>query len=639
MAKLTNERKSQLRKTIAELEGLSAEDKSTLIELLNTHKKYGLVWEDKPEDVEEAMRDHLPLLTEVKERAILSDSPEAPNHILIEGDNLEALTALSYTHEGKIDVIYIDPPYNTGNKDFIYNDSFVDSEDAYRHSKWLSFMNKRLKIAKRLLSERGVIFISIDDNEQANLKLLCDEIFGSVNFVANMIWRGGKRNAAKWISTSHEYMILYAKNINYCNEHQISWKENKKGLKEIYQKANELVCENNNDYEKASYQLKKWYKSLSEEHECKAHEHYCWIDATGVYFASDISRGGGGGPKWDIVNPQTNNLVSVPSRGWAYSKKEDLLLDIENGLIHFNGDGVPCKKRYLKDNETQLVETVFYKDRRGSSKRLRNLMGEDLFPFPKDEFILKDKFAAFSDYSSIILDFFAGSGTTLHATMQLNAEDGGNRKCILVTNNENNICEKVTYERNKRVINGYTTPKGEKVEGLKNNSLRYYKTTLMSRERTQRNMRALVAAATELLCVKEDLYEEKTVFGQYMVNPRLIRYFDDGERRMLVIYREEVIDEVVVEIEKMEYDGKMKIYLFAPGRYAFDDNFYPVHEKVTLCALPAAIYDAYEKVLPKHKIADDPSRDTACCVLDEQSELGQQKYVEQKLFSNEGGEQ
>ena len=178
--------KSELRKKILTIEGLTNEEKSALLELLNKEKKYGLVWENKPEDVEERLRDRLPVFKEVKSRAILSDSPDAPNHILIEGDNLEALTALSYTHEGKIDVIYIDPPYNTGNKDFIYNDSFVDSEDGYHHSKWLSFMSKRLRIAKRLLSDKGVIFISIDDNEHAQLKLLCDYTFGQDKFVATI---------------------------------------------------------------------------------------------------------------------------------------------------------------------------------------------------------------------------------------------------------------------------------------------------------------------------------------------------------------------------------------------------------------------------------------------------------------------
>ncbi len=192
--------RAALAAAVSNLQGLTSEQKSALLELINDRKKYGLVWEDKPEDVEERLRDELPILREVKDRAIISDAPDAPNHVLIEGDNLEALTALSYTHERRIDVIYIDPPYNTGNKDFVYNDQYVDSEDSYRHSKWISFMNKRLKIAKRLLSGRGVIFISIDDNEQAQLKLLCDEVFDTEKFVCNFIWKSRQNKDNRNIS-------------------------------------------------------------------------------------------------------------------------------------------------------------------------------------------------------------------------------------------------------------------------------------------------------------------------------------------------------------------------------------------------------------------------------------------------------
>ena len=211
--------KSALISKLQQLEGLTDEEKSNLIGLLRQHKKYGLVWEDKPEDVEERLREELPVLKEVKERALISDQPDAPNHILIEGDNLEALTALSYTHEGKIDVIYIDPPYNTGNKDFVYNDSYVDTEDSYRHSKWLSFMSKRLRIAKRLLSDKGVIFISIDDNEQANLKLLCDEVFGIRNYAATLIWKSksGGANDTSSFGVDHEYLLCYASKIDYLS--------------------------------------------------------------------------------------------------------------------------------------------------------------------------------------------------------------------------------------------------------------------------------------------------------------------------------------------------------------------------------------------------------------------------------------
>lgn len=204
-----NINKQELINKIHTIDGLSADEKSALVELLNTRKKYGLVWEDKPEIVEERLREELPVLTEVRERAIISDDPDAPNHILIEGDNLEALTALSYTHAGKIDVIYIDPPYNTGNKDFVYNDHYVDKEDSYRHSKWLSFMSRRLKIAKQLLSDKGVIFISIDDNEQAQLKLLCDEILGDENFIATLprITKASGKTTDK-IAQNHDYLMI-----------------------------------------------------------------------------------------------------------------------------------------------------------------------------------------------------------------------------------------------------------------------------------------------------------------------------------------------------------------------------------------------------------------------------------------------
>lgn len=203
--------KQDLISTIKKLDGISQDERSYLIELVHNGKKYGLVWEDKPEDVEEQLRDNLPVLREVVEKRILSPSPSGragvgtPNHILIEGDNLHALTALTFTHEGKIDVIYIDPPYNTGNKDFKYNDSFVDKEDSYRHSKWLSFMEKRLRIAKRLLSEKGVVYISIDDNEIAQLRLLCNEILGENNFIAELIWKSKSGGAAdaRFIATDH----------------------------------------------------------------------------------------------------------------------------------------------------------------------------------------------------------------------------------------------------------------------------------------------------------------------------------------------------------------------------------------------------------------------------------------------------
>ena len=577
--------KTALKHKIQTLEGLTNEEKSALLELLNKDKKYGLVWENKPEDVEERLRDHLPVLEEVKSRAILSDSPDAPNHILIEGDNLEALTALSYTHEGKIDVIYIDPPYNTGNKDFIYNDSFVDSEDGYRHSKWLSFMSKRLRIAKRLLSDKGVIFISIDDNEQAQLKLLCDDILAERNFVANYIWQStAGSNTGTDIVTVTEYILVYSKNRDYV----------------------------------------QFDGMLSSEESFPYEDEY--VKNRGRYALDKLDRRRVGGHYSDALNyaitmpdgtmryPGGTNTKS--QEGWNYLwSKSKVEWGIQNDFIVLKkskGLWNVYNKRYSKiDNSGNIIErsipfrNLITSDQCNTAQgtaEITSIFSIRPFDFPKPSKLIKHLLMNIvrSKKKSTILDFFAGSGTTLHATMQLNSEDGGHRQCILVTNNENNICEEVTYERNKRVINGYTTPKGEQVEGLKNNSLRYYKTELLPREKSPRNMRALMAAATELLCIKEDLYEESIRFGKYRTNPKTIRYFEKGGKRMLIIFCEELADLIAEEIKTLDFGGqRLKIYIFSPDRYAFDDNFYEVQDKVQLVALPAAIYDAYRRVLPK----------------------------------------
>lgn len=241
--------KEELIRKLTSGESLTRDERSELLGLLNTRKKYGIVWENKPEKVEERLRDEIPVLQEIKERAIVSDDSDAPNHVLIEGDNLHALTTLSYTHEGKIDMIYIDPPYNTGNKDFIYNDNFVDGEDSYRHSKWLSFMERRLKVARKLLSDKGVVFISIDDNEVAQLKMLCDEIFGERNFVATLptiMNLKGNQDQFGFAGT-HEYTLVYCKKKDDVilkglaideEEMNLNWNIDKKGF---YKKGAGLV--------------------------------------------------------------------------------------------------------------------------------------------------------------------------------------------------------------------------------------------------------------------------------------------------------------------------------------------------------------------------------------------------------------
>ena len=237
-----------------------------------------------------------------------------------------------------------------------------------------------------------------------------------------------------------------------------------------------------------------------------------------------------------------------------------------------------------------------------AQKEMTNLGIEFNYAKPTSliQYLIKMPF--WNEKSVTILDFFAGSGTTLHATMQLNAEDGGHRKCILVTNNENNICEEVTYERNKRVIQGYTTLKGEEVEGLHDNNLRYYRTNFLSRDKSVKNMRQLVRLATDMLCIKNDVYTEAEFCGK-KINPNIARYFDNGQgNRMLVIYEERAIQLLVQLMAQTEDDGiKTMVYVFSPGADPYTDDFEDVAERVKLCALPSAIYEAYKRVLPKRK--------------------------------------
>lgn len=586
--------KAELISKLQTLEGLSNEERSSLIGLLRQHKKYGLVWEDKPEDIEERLREELPVLREVKDKAILSDEPDAPNHILIEGDNLEALTALCYTHEGEIDVIYIDPPYNTGKKDeFKYNDYWVDSEDSYRHSKWLSFMNKRLNLAKKLLKDDGLIFISIDDNEIGQLKVLCDEIFthnsnpDNSNSLGVLVWDLGSGTSAGHFTRSHEYVLAYCK---------------RKSLLPNFSGGEGIIDDR--------AIKKKSIKNAESEYTFKRGTKFEAEDGTefiGQWGGTEITRLISGrmlcknGALAEDVTlaacwTQRNQMDSFFEGKETYDTKGQRVKEFyfrDNGKLY-------CRKERDKINPPSVLRGLAT-TKQGSSLIKELFDDSEPIGFAKPlnliTFLLSLKQGGIT-----ILDFFAGSGTTLHATMQLNSEDGGHRQCILVTNNENNICEEVTYERNKRVINGYTTPKGVEVEGLKANTLRYYKIDSISRDRTQKNMRELVAAATDSLCIKEDLYEEQKAFGRFKLKPHLARYFSDGKAHMLIIYREELIDDIAAEIAKLDFGGKrLKIYVFSPGRYAFNDNFREVEDKVELVALPAAIYDAYQKVLPKRR--------------------------------------
>lgn len=579
--------KTELARKIQALDGLSNEEKTALLELIRGHQKYGLVWEDKPEDIEERLREDLPVLVErndEKVHPIISDNPDAPNHLIIEGDNLAALTELSYTHAGKIDVIYIDPPYNTGNKDFVYNDSYVDGEDSFRHSKWLSFIAKRLRIAKQLLSDGGLIFISIDDHEQGNLKVLCDEIFLENNFIATFSWVKKKKGShlSKTVRSMTEYVLCYAMNYSSIE----LYGEN------AYSDKQQPLAKRTNSIKRLSFPanliqttLKDGTYSGKQGLGTSASTFLPFTVQNGIVITECIVDG-----PFIWTQPKLDEELSHGTQVFLSSK-------FGFNVLRYN-QGEKIKRPSTLIDNTVGVGTN--EDAYNEIIEIFNAEGVMSYPKPTSliKYLVRSK--TYFKLDSIVLDFFAGSGTTLHAVMSLNAEDGGKRTCILCTNNENGICENVTYERNKRVIEGYTKPNGDEVAGLTDNNLRYYHTEFLPRERSVKNMRELVQASTGLLCIKNDLYTEAP-FGGRKMNAKYARYFENAGKRMLVIFEERAIPFIADIIKTMPEGEKIKVYVFSHGSYAYDDEFAEVENRVELCALPQAIYDAYQKVLPKRK--------------------------------------
>lgn len=590
--------KQELIKKIKKISDISDKEKSYLIDLVNTKKKYGLVWENKPEDVEEQLRSMLPVFKEVKERAIISEDKTAPNHILIEGDNLHALTALTYTHEEKIDVIYIDPPYNTGNKDFIYNDHYVDKEDTYRHSKWLSFMDKRLKIAKQLLSEKGVIYISIDDNEIAQLKILCDEIFNENNLIGLFTWVRKKKGS----NLSKEFRKITENLLCYKNS---STNIELFGLKAYSEKLVPLLNRPNNiSTIRFPANLIKIGKDV------KFHSFKKGIYGDGelnVELLDDVQ----------IKDNVIDSPFSIKGRfRWSQSTIDS---ELANGSEFFISK--TFRINILRYNQNEKFKSpsslITPEDGIGTnedgSEELRNIFYDFVklpFDYPKPISLLKYVInsATANNKNSNILDFFAGSGTTLHATMALNAEDGGSRQCILVTNNENNIAEEVTYERNKRVIQGYTNAKGDQVEGLINNNLRYYQSDFIPSARTEVNRRQLTARSTELLCIKENCYH--CITADFGINPKQAQLFTDLlGRYMVVIYHsrsmEAVVEKLTEVIQGLETTEKVKIYAFSPEKDSIEDDFFSVQDKIETVPLPDSIYNAYRATFRTLKLSQN----------------------------------
>lgn len=449
MANLSQQKRERMLAFLEMLKTQHTDDDSLIalgeIEKELKAKKYGLVWEEHEEAVDVMMRTHIPVFTADESMEINGDPNSEQYNFLLEGDNLHSLRLLEKTHSGRIDLIYIDPPYNTGNKEFIYDDTMIGDDDTYKHSKWISFMRSRLQMAWKLLSNAGAIFISIDDREQANLKLLCDELFGESCFLADVIWQHSLQAngyGGKFVS-QFNHTLVYAKP--------------------------QFILKNLPRTDKDN----KMYRNPDNDPRGPWRAGYC---VNGLYRPNLV---------YEVIAPN-GNIIAPPEKGWRWSK-ETMQSKIDSGEIIFNADQTNIiHKLYLSDLDGKVPENIWVGGVAGTTRQataeLKDIFGGKApFDTPKPTELIKRIIHIASNPNSIVLDFFAGSGTTAHAVLAQNAEDGGQRKFILCTNNENGICENVTYQRLKTVITGKRQDGSEYSEGIPAN-LMYFRTDFVEKE-------------------------------------------------------------------------------------------------------------------------------------------------------------
>ena len=439
-------------------------------------EKYGLNWHGKRLARQLALTPSTGTLRPCPTDSVDWDTTQ---NLMIEGDNLEVLKLLQKSYAGKVKLIYIDPPYNTG-KDFVYPDNFQDNIKNYLeltgqtgegdkklssnteasgrfHTDWLNMMYPRLKLARNLLRTDGVILVSIDDHEIENLRRVCNEVFGEENFIAQMTWEKGRKNDAKLVSVGHEYVLVFAKSLGYLRETKTIWREEKPGAKDIWKKYLELRRLHGDNNPLIETHLQAWFSSLPKTHPSKKWSRYKRVDANGPWRDRDISWPGGGGPRYDVPHPKTGQPCKVPERGWGF-KETAMQSQIRLGLVEFREDHTepPFRKAHIRrvpveieaavgaeeddaaegeeEFATQVRGSYFYKQSQVAVKFLRTLLGAKAFNNPKDHFELAKLFnyATADDPSAVVMDFFAGSGSSGHSVMDLNQADGGNRRFVLV---------------------------------------------------------------------------------------------------------------------------------------------------------------------------------------------------------------
>lgn len=523
-------------------------------------ERYGLVWEDKEEEVAKQCDSELPLLKEDCTKEIICDST-LPYNIIIEGDNYHSLYALSFTHPKSIDVIYIDPPYNTGKKkEWKYNDSWVDENDKYRHSKWLSFMSKRLRLAKNLLKNSGIIFISIDNNEVAQLKLLCDSIFGYKNFCGQIIWRkkSGGGQTDDFFVTEHEYILCYRRTSAFV------WVDetipiSSKGYKSEDNKGKYRLVK-----------LAKWGSAAKRE------------DRPTMYFS--------------LTSPDKKKIYPIapdgtPGRRRVGRKKMKSLIDDE--LIEWvednNGIWTPYEKVYYDGDDVKTLKnrSIYYSvaETGDATRLLTKIFGKkDVFENPKPIELIKELLS--HSQNAIVLDFFAGSASTGHAVLDMNKEDGGNRRFILCTNNENNICTEVTYPRIEKVIKGYSNIKGIPA------NLKYYTQTFVPVVTSDNDKRELVNRSTEMLCIAENCFElvrERDNHSDFSI-------FKNAKKQMAIIYDEDSICECIDYLNEHKSELNTIIYVFSYDHTYDSEDFKELTINFSVKPIPEAIINVYRKI-------------------------------------------
>jgi len=557
-------------KLLAEIERLKKE--------LKKKKKYGLVWEDKPEDVVEMCKEKLPVLKEVKSKEIITDKTK-PMNLLIEGDNYHALSVLNYTHKGKIDVIYIDPPYNTGASDWKYNNNFVDKEDPYRHTKWLSFMSHRLLLAKNLLKEDGVICVTIDDYEMPRLWQLMEDIFGAQNHLGTVTIRNypSGRKTKRKIAQIHEYALFFGKSKSSIQNLE----------RELTEKSHKYIKDSNGDWYSPTNLRKQGIDSTAVNKKGKLSDRFYPI-----YF----------NPKTKEVSSKNKfeiKILPIDPRGekriWRRGKDViDEMYKSGDLWAHETKHGFQIYFKFKGGIDGEPPKSIWYDSKFSASEYGTSILNEifgqrELFQYPKSVEAVKESIVVSSSRAdAIILDFFAGSGTTAQAVLDLNKQDDGNRQFIICTNNENDICEEVTLPRIQKVIKGYMkNGDGQKIVGLGGN-LKYFKTDFVDyKESTDRNKIKLTKEAVEMLCVKEGTFES-------VLDNEEFKIFKNHDHYTGIIFNQLEIEDFKKAIKDIK--GKISVYIFSLGDDSFEDEFEDIKQKVKLSPIPEAILKVYRRI-------------------------------------------